>query len=91
MTAIGLQLDVFDGRPSQSDLPTIQEPLAEVGIGVWPLDLKAVPDEFRELIHRPSLSDEERDRLLAHFLFHRERPMSSQLADAVAITNDKVV
>jgi len=91
VTAIGLQLDVSEGRPMSSDFATIQETLAEVGIGVWPLDLRGVPDEFRELIHRPSLSDKERDRLLAHFMLHRERPVSSQLADASAVTNDGAV
>lgn len=73
MTANGIQLNVSDGRPSQNDLASIQGTLADLGMGIWPLDLTGVPDEFRALIRRQSLSDEERARLLAHFLLSRER------------------
>ena len=73
MTTTELHLDVSDGRPSQFDLASIQDTLAELGIGIWPLDLTGVPDEFRALIRQRSLNDEERDQLLTYFLLPRER------------------
>ena len=39
MTANGIQLNVSDGRPSQNDLASIQGTLADLGMGIWPLDL----------------------------------------------------
>ncbi|GJL66697.1 MAG: hypothetical protein NPIRA05_16680 [Nitrospirales bacterium] len=73
MTANGIQLNVSDGRPLLIDLVSIQSILADLGMGIWPLDLTSVSDEIQALIRQQSLSDEERARLLAHFLLSRER------------------
>jgi hypothetical protein len=73
VTACGIQLNVSDGRPLLIDLVSIQSILADLGMGIWPLHLTGVSDEIRALIRRQSLSDEERARLLTHFLLSRER------------------
>jgi hypothetical protein len=68
-----LHLEFSDGRPSLDSLADINAALAVIGSRVWPLDLSGAPADIRELIARPTLTPEEKERIQAHFLLPRER------------------
>jgi hypothetical protein len=69
----GIRLEFSDGRPFLTDVVEINAALAEIGAGVWPLDLGAIPDDMRRLLRQPSLTETEAQQVRTHFLLPRER------------------
>lgn len=49
-TEKGLRLEFSDNRPSLSEVAEINAALAEIGAGVWPLDLSGAPDDIQRLL-----------------------------------------
>src|SRR5262245_60252035 len=47
--------------------------MAEVGGGVWPLDLSGVPADIRRLLEQSTVTEAQEERLKTHFLLRRER------------------
>ena len=47
--------------------------MADVGGGVWPLDLSGTPADIRRLLDQPTVTAAEEERLKAYFLLSRER------------------
>jgi hypothetical protein len=72
-TEKGIRLEFSDGRPSLTDGVEINAVLAEIGAGVWPLDLGSTPDDMRRLLRQPTLTETEAERVKKHFLLPRER------------------
>ena len=68
-----VELQFPDDRPALTAAADVNTALGEVGAGVWRLDLTGARDNVRELLTRPSLTDEESESLRAHFLLPRER------------------
>src|SRR5262245_9224648 len=68
-----VELEFTDGRPPLTAAADVNTALAEVGAGVWRLDLTGARDNVRELLTRPTVTDEEAESLRAHFLLPRER------------------
>ena len=72
MTATsGVQLDISGDRPPVTGLANLAEintALAQLGAGVWPLDLSGAPRDIKNLLARPELSEGEKKRVLDHFL-----------------------
>jgi hypothetical protein len=73
VTEKGIRLEFSDGRPPLTSLAKVNEALAEIGSRIWPLDLRAEPQDIRKLLRQPTLTKEESDHLLNHFLLSRER------------------
>jgi hypothetical protein len=69
----GIHLEFSDGRPFLTDVVEINAALAEIGAGVWPLDLGDIPDDMERLLRQPSLKETEAQRVRTHFLLPRER------------------
>jgi hypothetical protein len=69
----GIRLEFSDDRQPLTAVPEINKALAEIGSRIWPLDLGNEPDEIRKLLKQPTLTKEESDRLLNHFLLSRDR------------------
>lgn len=69
----GIQLEFSDGQSALTTVSEIHAALAEVGAGVWPLDLRSTPDDVRQLLRRPTLTESDRSRLQEHFLLSRQR------------------
>jgi hypothetical protein len=64
----------FSGRqPSLADLEKINAVLAEIGSGVWSLDLSGAPDDIQRLLRKPTLTETEAEQVRTHFLLPRER------------------
>ncbi len=70
---ICLHLSFSDGRPAASDLSAVNAGLRQIGSRLWPLDLRGLPSDCRVLLDKPSLSADEVDALMSHFLFSRNR------------------
>jgi len=68
-----VQLEFPDGRPPLTAASDVNTALAEVGAGVWRLDLTGARDNVRELLTRHTVTDEDTERLRANFLLPRER------------------
>jgi hypothetical protein len=64
----GLSLEFSDRRPVPATVEEINAELRKIGAGVWPLDLRGQPAEFRDLLKKPKLDDTESERLKTHFL-----------------------
>ena len=73
MTEHGIVLEVLGERRPVTDVSAIQAAMKELEVGIWPLDLSMVPEDLRLLIRKPAVTEEEKQRLLDHFLFSRER------------------
>jgi hypothetical protein len=69
----GLRLKLPDGGEPLTSLPEINAALGSLGAAVWPLDLTDAPADIKKLLALPSLTEAEKDRVLAHFLLPRER------------------
>ncbi len=69
----GIRLEFSDGRPFLTGVAEINAALTEIGAGVWPLDLGAIPEDIRRLLRQPSLTESEVQRVRTHFLLPRER------------------
>jgi hypothetical protein len=69
----GIRLEFSDDRQPLTAVPEINKALAEIGSRIGPLDLGNEPDEIRKLLKQPTLTKEESDRLLNHFLLSRDR------------------
>ncbi len=69
----GIRLEFSDGRQTLSSLTEINKAFQEIGSRIWPLDLRAEPHDIKKLLNKPTLTTEESDRLLNHFLLSRER------------------
>src|SRR5262245_20199952 len=68
-----VELEFPDGRPPLTAAADVNTALAEVGAGVWRLDLTGARESVRELLTRPTVTEDEAERLRAHFLLPRER------------------
>ena len=68
-----VELEFPDGRPPLTAASDVNTALAEVGAGVWRLDLTGARDNVRELLTRHTVTDEDTERLRANFLLPRER------------------
>ncbi len=68
-----IELEFSDGRPPLTAAADVNTTLAEVGAGVWRLDLTGARDDVRSLLVQRSLTDAEVERVRAHFLLPRER------------------
>jgi hypothetical protein len=73
VTEKGIRLEFSDGRPPLTSLAEINEALSEVGTQIRPLDSRSQPDEIRKLLKQRTLTKEESDPLLNHFLLFRAR------------------
>ena len=73
MNAEGVRLEFSDGRPALTSVVDINSSLAEAGVGVWPLDLRNVPEDIRSFLQQPVLTEAEAARLQEHFLLSRGR------------------
>lgn len=71
--ASGLHLAFGDGRAPLSELEPIAEALRPIGVGISGLDLGGLPANLKPLLARPTLSDREKERLMAALLLTRER------------------
>jgi hypothetical protein len=69
----GIRLEFSDGRQPVATLAEINKAFEEIGSRLWPLDLRAEPQDIRKLLNQPSLTKDDSDRLLNHFLLSRER------------------
>ncbi|NIW24917.1 MAG: hypothetical protein GWN29_10305, partial [Gammaproteobacteria bacterium] len=69
----GLRLMIESTDMSWTAVDDVQEQLRQIGIGVWPLDLRDVPADIRGLLAEENLTDEETARARDHFLLSRER------------------
>ena len=47
--------------------------MADIGCGVWPLDLTRVPADVKKLLSQPTLTPAEGDQVKTHFLLPRQR------------------
>jgi hypothetical protein len=72
-TEIGIRLEFSDQRLPLPAVVEINAVLAEIGSGVWPLDLSGAPDDVQRLIRQPALTETEVERVRTHFLLPRER------------------
>ena len=72
-TPKGLLLTFSTGEEPTSCLEEIGDTLARVGAAVWPLDLSGSPQEIKSLLDQESLTTNESQRVLDHFLLSRER------------------
>jgi hypothetical protein len=69
----GILLKFSDGQPALTDLEKINAVLAEIGSGVWPLDLSGSPDHIQRLLRQPALTETEAEQVRTHFLLPRKR------------------
>jgi hypothetical protein len=69
----GLSLRFSDRRVAPETMDGINDELAKIGVGVWPLDLEHEPDDVRTLVAKPLLDDAEAERIKGHFLLPRDR------------------
>jgi hypothetical protein len=72
-TEKGIRLEFSDNRQSLTDVAEINAVLAEIGSGVWSLDLSGVPDDIQRLLRKPTLTEAEAEQVRTHFLLPRER------------------
>jgi hypothetical protein len=68
-----IRLEFSDDRPSLIVVADVNTALAEIGMGVWPLELTSAPNDVRQLLRQPTLTDAETERVRTHFLLPRER------------------
>jgi hypothetical protein len=69
----GIRLEFSDGRPFLTNIIEINAVLAEIGSGVWPLDLSGSPGNIQRLLRQPALTETEAEQVLTHSLLPRER------------------
>ena len=69
----GTRLEFSNGRAPLTNLADINAALLPVGARLWPVELGGVPDDVRELLGKPGLSEEEAATVRDHFLLPRER------------------
>jgi hypothetical protein len=72
-TEKGIRLEFSDRRPPLTTVAEINAAWAEIGSGVWPLDLSGTPDDIQRLLKKPTLTEIETERVRTHFLLPRER------------------
>ena len=68
-----LELEFSNDRPSLAAAADVNAALAEVGAGIWRLDLAGTEDDVRELLAQPTVTDAQVAHLRTHFLLPRER------------------
>lgn len=68
-----IRLDFPDDRASLFSGGEINDVLTEVGAGAWPLPLSGAPEDVRQLLARPTLSDAGAERIKSQFLLNRGR------------------
>src|ERR1700752_367377 len=68
-----LELEFSDDRPPLTAAADVNTALAEVGAGVWRLDLTGARDDVCSPLVPRALTDAEAERVRAHFLLPRER------------------
>jgi hypothetical protein len=69
----GVRLGFAGGRPAITDLAEINETLHPVSFRAWPLDVSAAPAAIRDILARPTLTDEEVGAVQQQFLLPRQR------------------
>ena len=67
----GLRLEI-GGGPALAEIGAVNAALAPYGAGVWPLELGRAPPGIRALLARPTLTEDEAERIEAAFLLSRE-------------------
>ncbi len=72
-TEKGIRLEFSDHRPPLTAVAEISAVLAEIGAGVWPLDLSDAPEDIQPLPRKPTLTETEAEQVQTHFLLPRER------------------
>ena len=72
-TEEGIRLEFSDHRQSLTDVAEVNAVLAEIGSGVWSLDLSGSPDDIQRLLRKPALTETEAEQVRTHFLLPRER------------------
>jgi hypothetical protein len=72
-TEKGIRLEFSDNRQSLTDVAEINAVLAEIGSGVWSLDLSGAPDDIQRLLRKPTLTEAEAEQVRTHFILPRER------------------
>ncbi len=69
----GIRLEFSDQRSPLTAVAEINTALAEIGSGVWHLDLSGSPDNIQRLLRQPTLTETEAEKVRTHFLLSRER------------------
>lgn len=69
----GIKIKVADEVPVSLSVADSNEALSAWGIRLWPMDLSHVSDEIQTLLHQEDLTENEIERVKAHFLLSRER------------------
>src|ERR1700747_3523719 len=62
-------------RAVPDSLEAINDELQTIGAGVWPVYLRVQPADISALLAKPTLDAAEAERVTAHFLLPRERPL----------------
>lgn len=69
----GVRLESSDTRAPLTDLADVNATLSPVRARLWPLDLRGVPGDIRELLGQPTLDEKQAAAVREHFLLPRER------------------
>ncbi len=69
----GLLLEFSRRKTSLTAIEAINDAMAEIGSRVWPLDLINIPEDIRLLLIKPSLENDETERVKGYFLLPRSR------------------
>lgn len=69
----GVRLEFSSGRAPLTDLADINAALIPVGARLWPVELRGVPSDVRELLGKPTLDEKEAAAVREHFLLPHER------------------
>lgn len=70
---ISLKLEYPDDRKPLYSLEEINGELGIIGTKIWTLDLKNAPSDIRYLLKKTVLTDEEKSKILQHFLMPMEK------------------
>lgn len=67
----GVRLEFSGGRASLTNLADLNAALLPVGARLWPVELRGVPGDVRDLLGKPILEEEEAAAVREHFLLPR--------------------
>ena len=70
---ISLKLEYPDDRKPLYSLDDINSELSSIGTKIWTLDLKNSPSDIRALLKKAILTDEEKGKIMQHFLMPMEK------------------
>lgn len=69
----GIKIKIADNVPVSQSIADSNEVLRAWGIRIWPIDLSPVPGDIRTLLQQSDLTENDEERIKAHFLLSRER------------------